>query len=174
MARGRDSYPSIDRGHAVGSRDHRVQVELTDLGYGVREEAQADQRVLDGIDVDGRRAAVAVEQRRAPQRLDELAGFVVGDGGDANPAIAEQLGCDAAHTEDEERAERVVSHDAPINSTPGCAMGWTSAPVIAGPSAAYISCHALVTAFADRSPSATPPTSDLCTISGPSAFSTTG
>ena len=61
-----------------------------------------------------------------------------------------------------------------IASTPGGAIGWITAPPIWAPSRACIVSYAARTASESASPSATPPTSDLCTTSPDRALRTTG
>ena len=74
----------------------------------------------------------------------------------------------------------VASLDMPMmTSTPGAAIGWTMIPSTRAPGAWVATlCCMVRNAWRTSSPcwrcSLTPPTSDLCTISGEAIFSTTG
>ena len=100
--------PGPDRGR----RDHRVEVELSDLRHGGGERPHPQQQVLEGGHVDRRTAAVTREQRSGLRRADQLGGVDIGHRDDLERSVGEQLGRGAAETEHHDRAEQVVAHDA--------------------------------------------------------------
>ena len=84
-----DAHSGVDGDHTIAARDDRVQVELADLRNVAGEQAEPDQEIGDRVDVDGIRSAIAGEQGRAPQRVDELVGLDVRERGDSDATIAE-------------------------------------------------------------------------------------
>ena len=121
-----DADARVDRDAAVGRGDHRVQVELGDLGMVVGEPAEPVERGRRAR--RRRRAARRGSRARAgpPCRGDELLGVDVGQRREPERRLADQLGEHAAGAERDERPEDGILDDAGEQLGAAVTSGWTS------------------------------------------------
>ena len=110
--RPRDPDPRVDDDGAVGQADHRVEVELGELGEVVGELREPVQHVGERGGVGGRGAAEPGDEPPGLARGDELVGVDVGQRRQPEVGVADQLGEHAAGAEGDERAEDGILGDA--------------------------------------------------------------
>ena len=87
---------------------HRVELDADDLGVAVGQHAEAQQQVLERLDVDRVVAAVAEQQRRSAYGTHQPGRVDVGQRQAAVADVAEQVGRHPGQAEGHQRTERRV------------------------------------------------------------------
>src|SRR5690606_18637227 len=98
----------VHRGRALRGDDDRVQVQLGDLRQVLQQAADAGHLPGQRLHVGGRGAAVAVQQGRAAQLADHLAGGGGVHGRHPEGAVGQQVGRHPAHADHDQRPEHRV------------------------------------------------------------------
>src|SRR5215213_10009125 len=109
---GSDADARVDGDATVRTDEDRVEIELGDLRQVVAELREAEDGVDDGLRVGRGLAAVAGDELRGLAGEHELASVLVGERGDPDARVADQLGEDAARPERDERPEERILDDA--------------------------------------------------------------
>ena len=115
--RGRvEDEAGVRRHRAVRARDHRVALELAEVGAEARRQPvrprDAEEDLHERVAVDRRGAADAAEHRRALETVEHGLGVGLVDRDEARDDVVEDLGQRAAETDRDHRAERRPAHHA--------------------------------------------------------------
>ena len=103
--------PRIDDEVAVGEAEHRVEVELGDFRQVLAQLREPTQQIGERTAVSRGAAAEATDETTGLAAVDELQSTRVGDRGQAESRLADQLGQDAARAERHERPEYGILDD---------------------------------------------------------------
>ena len=103
----------IDQRAAVGADEHRVEVELGDLGNVLGELAESHQHGLQRIDVGWGRCTEAVQERPDPQGPDGAGRITDGHGREQEDPVVPHVGGDATGPHHHQRTEAGVA-DQPV------------------------------------------------------------